>query len=224
MYFLLRYLYVALSTYLTQYTKYMRLSKAEAHICQADQRLGVVIKRNGHIALPEISGDYFAELAQSIISQQLSVKAAATIFARFKNVTDLQPQKALAITEAQQKEIGLSGQKARYIRDLAEHFVNDPAVFDHLDTLSDEGVIAELTKVKGTGTWTAQMFLMFTLNRPDVFAPDDLGLQNAIAKVYDLPARPTRAEALQRAEFWAPYRTTACLHLWHLLDNKPSGS
>ena len=201
----------------------MKLSEAERYLCGVDSLLAPIIQANGHVSFSN-SSDFFTALSESIISQQLSVKASDTIFRRFKEITKLDPKQALNLTETQQKEIGLSGQKARYIRDLAEHFVNDTAVFDHLDTLSDEGVIAELTKVKGIGTWTAQMFLMFTLNRPDVFAPDDLGLQNAIAKVYDLPARPTRAEALQRAEVWAPYRTTACLHLWHLLDNKPSGS
>lgn len=201
----------------------MKLSEAERYLCGVDSLLAPIIQANGHVSFSN-SSDFFTALSESIISQQLSVKASDTIFRRFKEITKLDPKQALNLTETQQKEIGLSGQKARYIRDLAEHFVNDTAVFDHLDTLSDEGVIAELTKVKGIGTWTAQMFLMFTLQRPDVFAPDDLGLQNAIAKVYDLPARPTRAEALQRAEFWAPYRTTACLHLWHLLDNKPSGS
>jgi len=115
----------------------------------------------------------------------------------------------------------LSGQKYKYIHDLAEHFVRDSMVFDHLDTLSDDDVIAELTKVKGIGVWTAQMFLMFTLVRPDVFAPDDRGLQLAIQKLYALPDVPPRSELETIAEAWAPYRTVASWHLWHSLDNEP---
>jgi DNA-3-methyladenine glycosylase II len=141
---------------------------------------------------------------------------------RFREVTSLRPDAAADLTDDQVKYIGLSGQKARYLRDLAEHFVQDAAIFDHLESLSDDEVAAELTKVKGIGVWTAQMFLMFTLARPDVFAPDDLGLQNAIMKVYDLPERPTRAAAIERSELWRPYRTIACYHLWRTLDGAPT--
>lgn len=198
----------------------MELSEAEEYICRVDPKLAPIIRAHGHLSFPK-SSDYFTELAESIISQQLSVKASDTIFKRFAEVTKLKPENALQITEAEEKQIGLSGQKARYIRDLAEHFVQDSAVFDHLDSLSDDDVVAELTQVKGIGVWTAQMFLMFTLQRPDVFAPDDLGLLNALKRVYDLPERPTRSEAIRLAEKWAPHRTTASYHLWHLLDNKP---
>ena len=198
----------------------MQLSEAEEYLCQADHVLAILIQRNGHIEYPK-SSDYFAKLAGSIISQQISVKAAATIFSRFRNVTSLSPKIAAELTPEQIKIIGLSGQKARYIQDLAQHFVRDSAVFDHLDTLHDDDVINELTKVKGIGVWTAQMFLMFTLQRPDVFAPDDLGLLNAIQKAYELPKKPTRSEAIKFAEQWAPYRTTASYHLWRFLDNKP---
>ncbi|MCA9327962.1 DNA-3-methyladenine glycosylase 2 family protein [Candidatus Saccharibacteria bacterium] len=198
----------------------MNLTADEAALCQLDENMDKLIRANGTIQ-HERGTVYFTELAESIISQQLSVKASDTIFRRFKEVTNLAPEKAAVLTEAETMRIGLSGQKARYIRDLAEHFVQDSAVFDHLDSLSDDEVIAELTQVKGIGVWTAQMFLMFTLGRPDVFAPDDLGLLNALVKLYDLPERPKRADAIELAEKWKPYRTTACFHLWHMLDNKP---
>src|SRR5262249_51818122 len=121
----------------------------------------------------------------------------------------------------QLRALGLSRSKGSYIHDLAEHFVRDAAVFDHLDRLPDADVIAELTRVKGIGIWTAQMFLMFTLGRLDVFAPDDVGLQRAIVQLYDLPAVPPRAELEALADRWRPYRTVACWHLWQSLDNEP---
>ncbi len=133
----------------------------------------------------------------------------------------MDPVRIAKLTQEQSREIGLSGQKYKYIHDLAEHFVRDSMVFNHLDTLSDEEVITELTKVKGIGVWTAQMFLMFTLVRPDVFAPDDRGLQLAVQRLYDLPDVPPRSELEQIAAKWAPYRTVASWHLWHSLNNSP---
>lgn len=178
-----------------------------------------LISEHGRIAFrPE--RDYFEALSNSIISQQISVKAAASIFGRFREITKLQPTITFDLDEKQIKEIGLSGQKAKYLKDLAEHFVDDSAVFNHLDSLNDDEVIAELTKVKGIGVWTAQMFLMFTLHRPDIFAPDDRGLQLAIEKHYG--QKLGRAELEKFAEkMWAPYRTSASLHLWRSLDNEP---
>jgi DNA-3-methyladenine glycosylase II len=179
-----------------------------------------LIQRNGPMSR-EPREDYFGALARSIIGQQISVKAAAKILERFQAATNMDPARTATLTEADAKVIGLSGQKYRYIRDLAEHFVRDSMVFNHLDTLSDEEVIVELTRVKGIGVWTAQMFLMFTLARPDVFAPDDRGLQLAIKQLYDLADVPPRSELEAIAAKWAPYRTTASWHLWGLLDNEP---
>lgn len=187
---------------------------------RVDPILAQLIRTNGTIRhIPHTN--YFEALCESIISQQLSVKASDTIFRRFRDATALESSRVLTLNEAAQKAIGLSGQKARYLHDLAEHFVRDATVFDRLDTLSDDEVILELTKVKGIGVWTAQMFLMFTLARPDIFAPDDLGLLNALTKVYGLSGRPTKQEAATRAAEWTPYRSTACFHLWRSLDNTP---
>jgi DNA-3-methyladenine glycosylase II len=195
-------------------------SHNEKQLIKLDPTLGKIIKANGHVNLrPE--RDYFEALASSIVSQQISVKAAAKIFARFRDTTKLDPTRVLEIDEPQQKAIGLSGQKLRYLHSLAEHFVEDSAVFNHLESLNDDEVIVELTRVKGIGVWTAQMFLIFTLRRPDIFAPDDRGLQLAIQNIYDLPKLPGRAELEQFAEKWAPYRSIACLHLWRSLDNTP---
>lgn len=185
---------------------------------QLDPNLGELIVQNGTIALqPE--RDYFEALSGSIISQQISVKAAAKIFERFTAATALDPARTLALRDDDIKTIGLSGQKARYIRDLAAHFVSDAAVFNHLGTLSDDSVITELTRVKGIGAWTAQMFLIFTLQRPDVFAPGDRGLQLAIERHYKQAV--AKSELEEFAKRWAPYRSTASLHLWHSLDNTP---
>ena len=202
------------------YTNSIMLTNSEKGLAKLDPILGEYIKKHGTIPLRP-DRDYFEALASSIISQQISVKAAAKIFARFKDATRLQPSAVLTLSEDDVKAIGLSGQKARYIRDLAEHFVNDSAIFNHLNTLPDDEVITELTRVKGIGVWTAQMFLIFTLHRPDIFAPDDRGLQLAIQKMYKLETTLSRAEPESFAMRWAPYRSTACLHLWYSLDNQP---
>lgn len=191
---------------------------AEIALREIDPLLGELIDRHRHIATG-LNRDYFEALSSSIIGQQISVKAAAKIFERFQEVTNLRPEKTAHLSDDEIKTIGLSGQKSRYLRDLAEHFVKDSAVFNHLDSLPDDEVISELTKVKGIGVWTAQMFLIFTLHRPDVFAPDDRGLQLAAEKLYDRTF--TRSELDQLAEQWSPYRSTACLHLWRSLDNTP---
>jgi DNA-3-methyladenine glycosylase II len=198
----------------------MRLSTAELGLSKIDPTIGQVIEHNGPI-IHESRSDYFAALCESIISQQISVKAAAKIFERFKDATQLNPEHVVALSEEDIKMVGLSGQKSRYLHDLAEHFVRDSAVFNHLDSLSDDEVIVELTKVKGIGVWTAHMFLMFALVRPDVFAPGDRGIQLAIQKLYSLPTVPSPAELEAIAKEWAPYRTIACWHLWRSLDNEP---
>jgi DNA-3-methyladenine glycosylase II len=163
--------------------------------------------------------DYFAALCQSIISQQVSTAAAAAILSRLRNVTDLVPLKVNLLNQNQVKTIGLSRQKDSYLIDLAHHFVNDPKIYNHLSDNTDEDVVAELTAVKGIGLWTAQMFLMFTLVRLDVFAPADLGLQKAMIKLYHLK-KPLDIKKLESiSNKWRPYRTVACWHLWRLLDS-----
>ena len=196
----------------------MTLTDAEVSLSTLDPLLGAFITRHGSIP-PQPKRGYFEALSSSIIGQQISVKAAAKIFERFQEVTELQPEKTAHLSDEEINTIGLSGQKSRYLRDLAEHFVKDSAVFNHLDSLPDDEVILELTKVKGIGVWTAQMFLIFTLHRPDVFAPDDRGLQLAAEKLYSRTF--TRSELEHLAEQWSPYRSIACLHLWRSLDNEP---
>lgn len=197
----------------------MSLNNDELSLIQIDSTLGGAIKSNGTIT-PKPKSGYFKALASSIISQQISVKAAASIFERFEKMTKLSPELTISLSPEQSKTIGLSGQKTRYLIDLAHHFVNDSNVFSHLDTLNDDEVIHELTKVKGIGIWTAQMFLIFTLRRPDIFAPDDRGLQIAVEKLYKKSY--TRSELNNFSARWSPYRSTACLHLWRTLDSEPT--
>ena len=199
----------------------MNLSQDEQALAALDEDMARLIVRNGHISRGARE-DYFASLARTIIGQQISVKAASKILERFETTTGMDPTVTVDLTENQAKTIGLSGQKYKYIRDLAEHFVRDNMIFNHLDSLSDDEVIVELTKVKGIGVWTAQMFLMFTLMRPDIFAPDDRGLQLAIQKLYNLPGIPPHSELETIASKWSPYRTVASWHLWHSLDNEPA--
>ena len=198
----------------------MEITKAEEYLAEQDKILAGVISANTALVLEPPLG-YFEALVRSIISQQISVKAAASIRGRLITETDLVPEKILNLGEAQVKAIGLSGQKTKYLKDLAAHFIENPAVFDHLDSLPDDEVIAELTSVKGIGVWTAQMFLMFTLQRPDVFAPGDRGLQLAMIKLYGLPETTKPIEYEEFAVRWQPYRTIASLHLWKSLDNTP---
>lgn len=197
-----------------------QIAAAERELAKLDPVLGKIIRAQGPLNRLR-PGTYFGNLTRGIVGQQVSVAAAAAIYSRFQAATGLDPHRAFALSTDELRALGLSRGKAGYIHDLAGHFVNDAAVFDHLEKLPDDEVIAELTAVKGIGVWTAQMFLMFTLGRLDVFAPDDVGLQRAIVRVYDLPAVPPRAELIARSEAWRPYRTIASWHLWESLDNTP---
>jgi len=198
----------------------IQLSQAETALQKLDPVLGAVIELQKPIVRAPRS-DYFFSLCRSIIGQQVSVAAASAIFARFESHTNLKPESVLYLDEGAGKEIGLSRQKLSYLRDLASHFVENPEIYAHLEKASDEEVIADLTKVKGIGVWTAQMFLMFTLLRLDVFAPDDVGLQTAMKRLYNWETLPPRKELEKFAERWQPYRTIACWHLWQSLNTTP---
>lgn len=199
----------------------MRLNEiqlAEETLQKLDPRLGQIIELQKPITrLPR--EDYFFSLCKSIVSQQISVSAASAIFSRLEDVTELKPFKVAQLSTGQIKNIGLSKQKANYLIDLAQHFVENPEIYNHLDKSTDEEVINELIAVKGIGLWTAQMFLMFTLQRPDIFASDDIGLQRAMKKLYKWLEIPSKSKLNKTAEVWKPYRTVACWHLWEYLDN-----
>ncbi len=169
------------------------------------------------------SADYFSHLCEDIIGQQLSGKVADVLIERFyklfskKNVT---PRTVLKKTEAELRGIGMSWSKARFIRDLAQKVLDKSVRLDHLSTLPDEEVIKELTKVKGIGPWTAEMFLMFTLGREDVFSYGDLGLKNAMKKHYGFKKDPTVKQMEKIVNKWKPYRTWAARILWKSLELK----
>lgn len=169
--------------------------------------------------------DYYRELVESIISQQLSVKAAATITRRFVDSFGHfpQPQEILDRDFEELRSVGLSGQKTNYIRDLAGKVLDGSVQFDHLDALSNSGIIAELTAVKGIGEWTVHMFLVFCMGRFDVLATGDLGIRNGIAKLYGLDQPPSPADMIAIADknSWHPYESIACWYVWKSLDNTP---
>lgn len=197
-----------------------QIARAEKELQILDPRIGELIKLQAPLVYKPRT-NYFFSLCRSIVGQQVSVAAAATIFARLETATDMDPKKVVKLSETQIKAIGLSRQKAGYIKDLAQHFVDNPEVYNHLGQLSDEEVIDDLTAVKGIGVWTAQMFLMFTLVRLDVFAPDDIGLQRAMKNLYGWKSVPKKDKLEKTAELWRPYRTVACWHLWQSLRNTP---
>lgn len=169
------------------------------------------------------SEDLFENLIKTIISQQLSVKAADTIFGRFKKLfhSDLQtfptPKEILAIPDEQFRSVGISGAKTKYIKHIAENFANGNMTIEKIKHLSDEAVMEELIKLKGVGKWSAEMTLMFTLNRPDIFSLGDAGLKRAIKNLYNIE---TDTEILRLSETWKPHRSLACWYLWQSLDNK----
>lgn len=199
----------------------MDFSEAEKTLMRLDPILRDHIARQGPI-VHEPHSDYFEALCRSIIGQQVSVKAATAIFGRFKNATNLDPLIVSRLSEEELRVVGLSRQKASYLTDLGRHFAENPDVYQNLDSLSDEDVITDLIEIKGVGAWTAQMFLMFTLVRPNIFAPNDNGLQRAASTLYaqDFMRRPADLEAF--AQIWQPYRTAAAWHLWRTLDNEPA--
>ncbi len=191
-----------------------------------DPVLGAAIKRIGPCGMADRQRkDHLTALTGAIVSQQLSTKAAATIFGRFAALfPDSQIPHAVAISELSDADIrgvGFSGQKIGYLRDLCARIVDGRLVLEELDRLDDELVIERLTAVKGFGRWTAEMFLMFRLHRPDVLPVGDLGIVNAIQRLYKLRKRPDPKRILKIGEAWRPYRSVACWYLWQTLRNEP---
>jgi len=195
--------------------------KAINHLKKSDPVLRDIIERVGPCRM-EFGPPEFASLAESIMYQQLNGKAAATIWRRFLALAGepLTPDGIRRLSDEQMRSVGLSKQKSAYLKDLAAKTAAGLLDFSRLPDLSDEEVIKHLTQVKGVGVWTAHMFLMFTLQRPDVLPTGDYGVQAAIKRHYrkrKLP-RPEVMEKIARA--WSPYRSVACWYLWRSLDIK----
>jgi DNA-3-methyladenine glycosylase II len=203
------------------------MQAAADHLARNDPILAVVITVYGLCDIKQHK-NYYQALVREIIGQQLHVKAAASIHKRFCELfgSDVvpAPEKILEKDVEQLRAVGLSRSKASYIRDLAQHIVDGKVKFDHLDALSNEAIISELTDVKGIGEWTAHMFLMFCMGRLDVLATGDLGIRNGIQKLYNLNHSPTPEEIkdLATQNNWAPYESVACWYVWQSLDNAPA--
>lgn len=165
--------------------------------------------------------NYFFRLCKEIICQQLSNKAGDAIFNRFQKLFPaglVQPLDILSISHDRLRATGMSNAKARYVRNLAEEIIHGTSQIFHLDAMYDEEIIKDLTKVKGIGPWTAEMFLMFVLGREDVFSYGDLGLKKGIMKIYGFKKEPTKKQIEKIITKWIPYRTYASLILWASLE------
>lgn len=199
------------------------------HLREADPVLRTVIDELGPDGLHDRAGrpaDHYGALVRSIVGQQLSTKAALSIFNRltdrFGGRTPT-PEEVLADDpEELRAAAGLSRAKVSFLRSLADHVLDGSLELERLNELPDEEVIAELVAVRGLGLWSAHMFLMFRLRRPDVLPVGDLGIRRAVMQRYDLKELPAPQQLLQIAEPWRPYRTIACRFLWRVLDATPA--
>lgn len=195
------------------------MRRAIHHLKTSDSVLAAIIDRVGPVK-PAYRDPSFESLVRAIVYQQLNGKAAKTIYERFAEVAGkkVTPESILAMTEEQMRKCGLSRQKLSYIRDLAAKTLAREVIFEQLAEMSDEAVIEHLTRVKGIGTWSAQMFLMFALKRPNVMPTGDLGIRSAIMKAYRKRKLPKHEDMLKLAKKWEPYRTVACYYLWRSLE------
>ncbi|HTZ98566.1 MAG TPA: DNA-3-methyladenine glycosylase [Terriglobales bacterium] len=197
------------------------MRKAINHLKKSDPVMAAIIKRIGPCRI-EYGPPEFHSLAEAIVYQQLNGTAALTIFNRFAALAGnpLTPAGILKLTGEQMRSVGLSKQKSSYLRDMAERAASGQLDFSKLHELPDEEVIEHLTQVKGVGVWTAQMFLMFTLKRPNILPTGDFGVQMAIKKHYNKRKMPKPAIMERIAKPWEPYRSIACWYLWKSMDTK----
>jgi len=198
-------------------------AKARRVLMRRDPILAAVIRKHKTRSLLDTPAmDPFPALCRTITAQQISTKAAATIHGRLvalmpRGVT---PKAMLALTDEHLRGAGLSRQKMAYLRDLAIKVQEGELPVHSLHELTDEDVIEAIVKVKGLGRWSAEMFLMFRLHRPDILPVDDLGIVNAMQRLYGLRKRPKPDRMKKIAESWRPYRTVACWYLWRSLENQ----
>jgi DNA-3-methyladenine glycosylase II len=201
-------------------------------LAAADPTMAALIERVGKIDIAtrlkrrseERPADAYGALLRAIVGQQLSTKAARTIYGRVLEIFDGQTPTPEQLLEASEKDLrgaGLSGRKVEYIRDLAAHVISGELELDRFDELSDEEVIEEIVAVRGLGQWTAEMFLLFHLERPDVLSGGDLGIRKAVQIEYGLEEMPTPERVLEIGEPWRPHRSLASLYLWESLAAVP---
>ncbi len=207
-------------------------AKARKALAASDPTMAALIERLGQIDIEtrlrrrseERPADAYGALLRAIVGQQLSTKAARTIYGRVLELFDGStptPEQLLEAEEADLRAAGLSGRKVEYIRDLASHVIEGELELDRLDDLPDEEVIEEIVAVRGLGVWTAEMFLMFHLERPDVLSGGDLGIRKAIQVEYELEEMPAPTRVIEIGEPWRPHRSLASLYLWESLANAP---
>lgn len=198
----------------------MNNAKAIEHL-QKDPILATILDKYT-VSSPKVSKNLFRDLLEAIISQQLSSKAATTIFNRFLNLFPNEqvpkPEDVLKLSEETLRSCGLSHQKSSYLKSLATEIDSGNLDLESLNVLPDEDVIFALTKVKGIGRWTAEMFLIFSLGRQDTFSVGDLGLRTAVGKLYGVD-RENKEKTKKISGKWSPYRSLASLYLWKSLDN-----
>jgi DNA-3-methyladenine glycosylase II len=204
------------------------MDKALKHLSANDAVLAQLIKDYPEPAFTK-HGNYYQELVDSIISQQLSVKAARAIEGRFKDLFGghfPSPEQILTKDIEELRGVGFSRPKARYVQDLAQKIIDGEVRFDTIDALSNDEIITELTKVKGIGEWTVHMFLMFCMGRLDVLPIGDLGIRNGVTKLYalDTVAAPEDVRAIAEKNNWRPYESVASWYVWQSLDNVPATS
>ena len=202
---------------------------AQAELAASDPVIGGLIEEIGELSIetrrrrrPPV--DAYGMLLRSVIGQQLSVKAAATIYGRFLELfggSTPTPEQLLEVEPQRLRDVGFSWRKVEYVRDLAEHVLSGDLELDRLDELTDDEVIAEITAIRGFGLWSAQMFLLFFCERPDVLPTGDLGIRRAAQRAYGLEEMPGPAELEALAEPWRPHRTLASIYLWESLANEP---
>jgi DNA-3-methyladenine glycosylase II len=197
------------------------MRKAVIHLKKSDPVLRALIERVGPCRM-EFGPAEFCSLAEAIVYQQLNGKAAVTIFKRFAALAGepLKPEGILKLSDDQLRSVGLSKQKSTYLKDLAAKTASGTLDFSRLPDLSDEEVIKHLAQVKGIGVWTAHMFLMFSLRRPNVLPTGDYGVQVAVKKHYKKRKLPKPKDMEKIARAWEPYRSVACWYMWRSLDIK----
>lgn len=194
--------------------------KAIQDLSKKDPILGKVIKKAGMVEFTQ-DESYFYSLVSSIVSQQLSTKAADTIWKRFVELLPdgkVVPESVLKLEDQSIRDAGISWSKIKYIKDLAQKTQDSGILFEQFEIMTNEEIITELVKVKGIGRWTAEMFLMFAMQRPDVFSYGDLGLRRAIQNLYGMDHEPSLDEAEKISQKWMPYRTIASRYLWRSLE------
>ena len=197
--------------------------EAGLYLLKKDKNMQDLIKKFGRPDF-NLGQDYFQSLLRSIVFQQLSGKAAKTIYERLVNLipetTNLCPNEVLKLDKDEMRKAGLSFQKINYVRNLADYFENNSLQKKNVEEMTDEEISKELIQIKGIGQWTVDMFLMFTLNRTDILPYKDLGIQKGIMKILNMKNLPSKNEMEICSRKWKPYRTIACWYLWRIADEK----